>query len=177
LTGVVSVVASSLAILALLAFAVSLVALLYRTSRHRSSRAWAVATGGFLVLVVLFGGISNAVSRHTEPTSSGGPSSASHGGGQTDHDATVKVIRVVDGDTVDISPSVEGRSRVRLIGMDTPEVYFGTQPYGPEASAFAKRELDGEQVRLELDVQKIDPYGRLLRRSFPSVAEERPRRV
>jgi micrococcal nuclease len=68
----------------------------------------------------------------------------------------------VDGDTIDISPSVEGRSRVRLIGMDTPEVHFGTQPYGPEASAFAKREVEGEEVGLELDVQKIDPYGRLL---------------
>jgi micrococcal nuclease len=162
LTGVVSVAASSLAILALLAFAVSLVAFLYRTSRHTSSRAWAVATGGFLILVLLFGGISNAVSRHAEPTSSGGPSSASRGAGQTDHHATVKVTRVVDGDTIDISPSVEGLSRVRLIGMDTPEVYFGTQPFGPEASAFAKRELDGERVGLELDVQKIDPYGRLL---------------
>jgi hypothetical protein len=46
--------------------------------------------------------------------------------------------------------------------MDTPEVHFGTQPYGPEASAFAKREVEGEEVGLELDVQKIDPYGRLL---------------
>jgi micrococcal nuclease len=162
LMGVVSVVASWLAVLALLAFAVSLVAFLYRTSRHRSSRAWAAATGGFLVLVLLFGGISNAVSRHAELSSSGGPSSASHGAGQTEHDATVEVTRVVDGDTIDISPSVEGRSRVRLIGMDTPEVYFGTQPYGPEASAFAKHELDGVRVSLELDVQKIDPYGRLL---------------
>ena len=162
MTGVVSVAASWLAILALLVFAVSLVAFLYRTSRHRSSRAWAMATGGFLVLVLLFGGISNAVSRHAEPTSGGGPSGASHAAEQTDHDATVKVTRVVDGDTIDISPSVEGRSRVRLIGMDTPEVYFGTQPYGPEASAFAKRELDGREAKLELDVQKIDPYGRLL---------------
>jgi micrococcal nuclease len=162
LTGAVSVGASWPAVLALLAFAVSLVAFLYRTSMHRSSGAWAVATGGFLVLVLLFGGISNAVSRHAEPISSGGPSGASGGAGQTDHDATVEVTRVVDGDTIDISPSVEGRSRVRLIGMDTPEVYFGTQPYGPEASAFAKRELDGKEVGLELDVQKIDPYGRLL---------------
>jgi micrococcal nuclease len=162
LTGGVSVLASTLALLALLAFAVSLVAFLYRTSTHRSSRAWAVATGGFLVLVLLFGGISNAVSRHAEPTSGEGPSSAYESAGKTDHDATVEVTRVVDGDTIDISPSVEGRSRVRLIGMDTPEVYFGTQPYGPEASAFAKRELDGERVGLELDVQKIDPYGRLL---------------
>jgi micrococcal nuclease len=137
-------------------------AFLYRTSRHRSSSAWALATGGFLVLALLFGGISNAVSHHADPAAVGGPSSASHGVGKTDHDATVEVTRVVDGDTIDISPSVEGRSRVRLIGMDTPEVYFGTQPYGPEASTFAKRELDGERVGLELDVQKIDPYGRLL---------------
>jgi micrococcal nuclease len=81
---------------------------------------------------------------------------------QTACDTTVAVTKVVDSDTVDISPSVEGNSRVHLIGMDTPEVYFGTQPYGPETSAFTKRELEGEEVRLELDVQKIDPYGRLL---------------
>jgi micrococcal nuclease len=162
LTGVVLVVASSLAVLALLAFAVSLVAFLYQTSGHRSSRGWALATGGFLVLVLLFGTISNAVSRQSGLTFSEGRSNVPSGVGQTDHDATVTVTRVVDGDTIDISPSVKGRSRVRFIGMDTPEVHFGTQPYGPEASAFAKRELEGEEVGLELDVQKIDPYGRLL---------------
>ena len=42
-------VMSSLALLALLAFAVSLVAFLVRTSRHRSSRGWAVAMGRSLV--------------------------------------------------------------------------------------------------------------------------------
>jgi len=30
------------------------------------------------------------------------------------------------------------------------------------ASAFAKRELEDKEVELELDVQKIDPYGWLL---------------
>jgi micrococcal nuclease len=162
MSGVVLVVASSLAIVALLAFAVCLVVFLYQTSRHRSSRGWVVATGAFLVLVLLFGTISNAVSRHSGLTLSEGRSNALSGAGQTDHDATVTVTRVVDGDTIDISPSVEGRSRVRLIGMDTPEVHFGTQPYGPEASAFAKQVLSGKELRLELDVQKIDPYGRLL---------------
>src|SRR5829696_417726 len=162
MTGVVLVVASSLAILALLAFAVSLVAFLIQTSRHKPTKGWALATGGFLALVLLFGGISNAVSRHSGLTLTEQQSTASNAVGQADHDATVEVTRVVDGDTVDISRSVEGRSRVRLIGMDTPEVHFGTQPYGPEASAFAKRELSAEEVRLELDVQKIDPYGRLL---------------
>jgi endonuclease YncB( thermonuclease family) len=97
-------------------------------------------------VVLLFGGLYNAGARRAEPTPRGGPSSASHGAGQTDHDAMIKVTRVVDCNTIDISPSVEGRWRGRLIGMDTPEVHFGTQPYGPEASAFAKRELDGERV-------------------------------
>jgi len=46
LTGLVSVVASSLAVLALLAFAVSLVAFLVQNSRRESSRVCAVATKG-----------------------------------------------------------------------------------------------------------------------------------
>jgi hypothetical protein len=105
------VVASSLAVLALLAFAVSLVAFLVQTSRHRSSRGWAVATGGFLVLVLLSGTISNAVSRQSGLTLNEGRSAVPSGVGQSDQDATVTVTRVVDGDTIDISPSVEGRSR------------------------------------------------------------------
>ena len=59
-----------------------------------------MATGGFLGLVLLFGGISNAVSRHAEPTSGEGSSSAALGAGQTGHQATVEVRRVVDGDGV-----------------------------------------------------------------------------
>jgi hypothetical protein len=58
------VVASALAVLALLAFAVRLVAFLIQTSTHKPSRGWALATGAFLVLVLLFATISNAVSRH-----------------------------------------------------------------------------------------------------------------
>ena len=82
--------------------------------------------------------MSNAISRHAELISGEGSSSASHGAGQNGRDVTVEVTRVVDGDTIDISPSVEGRWRGHLIGMDTPEVHFGTQPYGLEASAFAE---------------------------------------
>jgi micrococcal nuclease len=162
MSGVVLVLATSLAILALVAFAVSVVGFLIQTSRHRPSRVWAVAAGASLVLLLVFGSLSNSVSRQSGQTLTGEQSSTSNTIGPEDYDATVKVTRVVDGDTIDISPSVEGLSRVRLIGMDTLEVYFGTQPYGQEASAFAKRELEGEEVGLELDVQKIDPYGRLL---------------
>jgi micrococcal nuclease len=163
LSGVVLVLAVSLAILALLAFAVSVVGFLIQTSRHRPTRGWSVAAGASLVLLLVFGTLSNAVSRQSGLTLTGEQPSASNAPtGPEDYDATVKVTRVVDGDTIDISPSVEGLSRVRLIGMDTPEVYFGTQPYGPEASAYAKQQLQVEEVSLELDVQKVDPYGRLL---------------
>jgi micrococcal nuclease len=162
MVGAVLIATVSMAVLALLAFALSAVAFLIQTSRHRSSGRWAAAAGASLALVLVFGGIANAVRGENSPSLSEGQASTLNVAEQADHDATATVTRVVDGDTIDISPSVEGRSRVRLIGMDTPEVYFGTQPYGPEASAFAKQQLDGEEVRLELDVQKIDPYGRLL---------------
>jgi hypothetical protein len=138
MSGVVLVVASSLAVLALLSFAVSLVAFLFQTSRHKPTRGWAMATGAFLVLVLLFGTISNVVSRQSGLSLIEQQSTRSDTIGQANYDAKVEVTRVIDGDTFDISPLVEGRSRVRLIGMDTPEVHFGTQPYGPEASAFAK---------------------------------------
>jgi endonuclease YncB( thermonuclease family) len=85
-----------------------------------------LVSGGFLVLVLLFGGISDAVSRQSGLTLSERRSNVSKDFRQTDYDATVKVTRVVDADTIDISPSVERRSRVRLIGMDTPEIHFST---------------------------------------------------
>jgi micrococcal nuclease len=74
------------------------------------------------------------------------------------------VTRVVDGDTI----HVEYRGRdvdVRLIGVDTPETVAPGQPVecgGPAASRFTERQLDGRRVRLEFDVQRIDPYGRTL---------------
>jgi micrococcal nuclease len=51
---------------------------------------------------------------------------------------------------------------MRLIGVDTPETHGGTQPYEPEASDFMCQSLEGEEVGLELDVEKVDPYERLL---------------
>ena len=34
--------------------------------------------------------------------------------------------------------------------------------YGPEASQFTARQLTGQRVRLEFDVERIDPFGRAL---------------
>jgi len=72
---------------------------------------------------------------------------------------TAVVERVTDGDTIRLA----GLGRVRLIGIDTPEVYGGSQCYGQQASAFAKRVLrPGRAVRYRLGIEERDRYGRLL---------------
>ena len=54
---------------------------------------------------------------------------------------------------------------MRLIGIDTPEsVKPGTpvECFAREASAFLARLVEGRRVRLELDVEERDRFGRLL---------------
>jgi micrococcal nuclease len=52
---------------------------------------------------------------------------------------------------------------VRLIGVDTPEVYGGVECYGREASAFVERVLPlGASVTYSLGVEERDRYGRAL---------------
>jgi len=77
-----------------------------------------------------------------------------------------RVTKVVDGDTVDVRLHSGAQRRVRLIGIDTPEVYGGTECGGPAASRLLKRRLPvGTKVKLVSDPtqDKVDRYGRLLR--------------
>src|SRR3990172_11152403 len=80
-------------------------------------------------------------------------------------DAYSQVLRVIDGDTIEVS--LNGRSyTVRYIGIDTPETVDPNrpvQPFGPEASLKNKELVSGKTVRLEKDVSETDRYGRLLR--------------
>lgn len=74
------------------------------------------------------------------------------------------VVRVVDGDTaqVRIGHRVE---KVRYIGVNTPEIHHphkGEEPGGRQAHAVNRELVEGQRVRLELDVQSRDRYGRLL---------------
>ncbi|MDO8498321.1 MAG: thermonuclease family protein [bacterium] len=74
----------------------------------------------------------------------------------------VKVVRVVDGDTVE----VEGRKKVRYIGIDTPETVDPRRPvacFGKEASEENKKLVEGKTVILEKDISETDKYGRILR--------------
>ncbi len=93
---------------------------------------------------------------------------------QDSYDATVTVTRVVDGDTVEISPAIGGITDLRFIGVDTPETKepgCAPQPYGQEASDFTRAQLSGQQVGLEFDVEKTDRYGRLLAYVYPQDGE------
>lgn len=90
------------------------------------------------------------------------PSNNSGDDSLSSYGTVVTVSRVVDGDTVEVSPAVDGVADIRLIGVDTPETYGGTEPFGAEASEFAKNRLSGQRVALEFDVERIDPYDRVL---------------
>jgi len=73
-----------------------------------------------------------------------------------------RIDHVTDGDTV----VLRNGQRVRLVQIDTPEVFFGVKCYGPQASATAKRLLPaGARVRLAADpaTDRVDDFGRLLR--------------
>ncbi|MEZ5169262.1 MAG: thermonuclease family protein [Acidimicrobiia bacterium] len=72
------------------------------------------------------------------------------------------IERVVDGDTL----VVAGGTRIRLIGIDTPETVHPSKPvecFGREASAVTEQLLaPGTEVRLVYDVERTDRYDRTL---------------
>lgn len=96
------------------------------------------------------------------------------------YDATVTDI--VDGDTVDVRLPDGTTDRVRLLGVDTPEVHVAVNPaeypgvpnttaaraclraVGENASDYLRRTVDGRAVRLELDpaADRRGGYDRLL---------------
>ena len=86
-------------------------------------------------------------------------------GGGLGNRSRARVAGITDGDTIDVA--LKGRrDTVRLIGIDTPEVYGGTECGGAQASASMHRLLQvGDRVRLIRDRSQDnrDRYGRLLR--------------
>jgi len=84
------------------------------------------------------------------------------------HGRIFEVVHVVDGDTLDLGVPDGDRptTRVRLWGVDTPEVEETGQPsmfFGPQASAYARELVLNRRVRIELSGERPrDRYGRLL---------------
>ena len=88
---------------------------------------------------------------------------ASAGGASTA--GLFRIDHVADGDTVDLTNG----EKIRLVQIDTPEVYFTPECYGEQASAITKRLLPpGTPVRLAAEpaTDSVDEYGRLLRYVF-----------
>jgi len=110
---------------------------------------------------------------------SAGPTAAAPG---VANGTAATVVDVVDGDTIDVRYANGSTDTVRLLGVDTPEVYADTDPSeyegvpndeagvacldsaGENASAFAERWLADERVTLVTDpaADRRDRYGRLL---------------
>ncbi len=83
----------------------------------------------------------------------------------------VRVVGVIDGDTIEVARPGARTERVRLLGVDTPEIEHPDAPpgsrgadecFGPEAATFTREELAGREVALRFDVVRRDRYGRLL---------------
>jgi len=70
------------------------------------------------------------------------------------------VKHVVDGDTIDVSFDICGIQRIRLVGVNTPEI--GEKGY-EEAKEFVNKTCLGEVVKLDVDdKEQYDPYYRIL---------------
>ena len=78
----------------------------------------------------------------------------------------IKVIEVIDGDTVKLANG----QNLRYIGIDTPEVrikrngkfIYAPQDFALEAKEYNKTLVEGKTVNIEFDLEKKDRYGRLL---------------
>ncbi|MBP9015989.1 MAG: thermonuclease family protein [Candidatus Atribacteria bacterium] len=80
---------------------------------------------------------------------------------QSEKEGTYLVTRVIDGDTIELANG----EKVRYIGVDTPELHHPQKEveyYAQEAYEANRRLVEGKRVRLELDVEERDRYGRIL---------------
>jgi micrococcal nuclease len=93
------------------------------------------------------------------PVLAGCAESAEEQSGARGEAVAARVTKHTDGDTLYLS----GIGRVRLIGVDTPEVFGGVECYGRRASGFVERLAPvGSRVRYRLGVEERDHYGRAL---------------
>jgi micrococcal nuclease len=78
------------------------------------------------------------------------------------------VVRHVDGDTfwlrgIGTGPVPAGRTKIRLLEVDTPEVSGQVECYGREAARRTAELIPvGSHVRVEADRERRDRYGRVL---------------
>ncbi len=82
------------------------------------------------------------------------------------HGREYKVVKVVDGDTVQLGDGV----KVRYLHVDTPETrkkiggkwIYAPEPFAEAASKFNRTKVLGKKVSLDFDKNNKDKYGRVL---------------
>jgi len=78
---------------------------------------------------------------------------------------TARVVRVIDGDTIEVELPDGSDEDVRYIGIDTPETVKPDTPVqcgGPRAHEVNDQLVGGRSVTLRFDAERRDVYGRLL---------------
>lgn len=85
------------------------------------------------------------------------PRDASRAGGYP-QEFSALCTRVIDGDTIELLSG----ERVRYIGIDAPEMRPTVEPWAKEATEANREMVERQMVRLVLDVEERDRYGRLL---------------
>lgn len=117
-----------------------------------------------IVVLVLFALAGLSIADHAGVFGAQGPD-------RTRYDGVIAtVVHAADGDTldVDIPDGRRNRTRIRLWGVDCPEIGHGKGEadayYGPEAAAFVRAHVVGRRVKLVLDPihPPRDKHGRLL---------------
>ena len=112
-------------------------------------------------------GVVPASAPATAAPGTGSGSSSSSGSGTSSSsssgipaDATEAVVEYVhDGDTIFLE---DGR-KVRMLGINTPEIGENLECYGNEATALTRSLLpEGARVWVQQDVEPLDQYGRSL---------------
>ena len=71
------------------------------------------------------------------------------------------VQRVIDGDTIALSAD----EKVRLLGVDTPELHHPQKPvqcFAREAMEYTRQRVEGKSVKLTYEGPPKDRYGRIL---------------
>ncbi|MBT6326298.1 MAG: hypothetical protein HOJ35_10045, partial [Bdellovibrionales bacterium] len=70
-------------------------------------------------------------------------------------DFNAQVVRIVDGDTIQVIDSNGIKFKIRLLGIDTPEL---KQRFGYESSLSLKKIIDGKSVIIISKTEKNKPY-------------------
>ena len=80
-------------------------------------------------------------------------------------DRTEEVICVLDGDTFDVDACGEFGERIRMLGVDAPEIAHDPEPadcYGDDAHSEVIRLIEGDRVLLTFDEECQGVFGRTL---------------